>query len=66
MQLGPLTIRRTKHVQAEQDIRYKVKAAMAALVENLLHDNRRYKAALQRWGVSEGVIKGKAEGKHES
>ena len=61
MIIGPLTIRRTKDIQEEQVTRDKAKAVSSKLIEMLLHDNRRYKAALQRWGVSEGVIKGKAE-----
>jgi hypothetical protein len=37
MQIGPITIRWTKDVEAEQDIRDKARAVSAALVEQLLH-----------------------------
>jgi len=67
MIIGPLTIRWTKDIKAEQaafraavEAKHdKAKVISAKIVERLLHDNRQYKAALHRWGVSEGVIKGK-------
>lgn len=59
MIIGPITIRWTKDIKAEQVQHDKAKLISNKLLEHLLHDNRQYKAALHRWGVSEGVIKGK-------
>ena len=58
MVIGPLTIRRTKTVEAEQAKRAKSKAISNKMVGLMLHDNRRFKAILHRWGLSEGIIEG--------
>ena len=56
MTIGPITIRWTKDIKAEQAERDKARHVSAALTEALLHDNRRYKAILRRWGLSESLI----------
>ena len=62
MIIGPITIRWTKDIQAEQDKRAKAKAISAKITDSLLAKIDRYRIELERWGLSEGVIKGK-EGK---
>ena len=61
MIIGPIIIRWTKDVKAEQDKRDYAKAVSARLVGMLLADNTHYKAALRRWGLSEGLIGDKAD-----
>ena len=56
MIIGKWTIRRTSDIEAEQVAHDKAKRISAIVTEALLHDNRRYKAILRRWGLSEGVI----------
>jgi len=64
MQIGPITIRWTKDIKAEQEKSDKAKAISVKLLDTLLAKIVRYQAALERWGVSEGVMKGKdKEGK---
>ena len=54
MTIGPITVRWTKDIKAEQDRRDKAKVVSAKLVEVLL---RKYTDALEaRWGLSEGMI----------
>ena len=52
---GPITIRWTKDVQAEQVKRDDAKRVSARLVELLMHTHRQDKAILRRWGLSEGL-----------
>ena len=56
MVIGPVTIRWTKDIKAEQAARIKAKAISAKMVELMLYDNRRFKAILRRWGLSDDNI----------
>ena len=56
MTIGPITIRWTKAVQAEQRHRDTAKRISAKVASLLLEENRRYKGILRRWGMDEGVI----------
>ena len=56
MTIGPITIRWTKAVQAEQRHRDTAKRISAKVAALLLDENRQYKAILRTWGLSEGVI----------
>lgn len=58
MIIGPLTIQWTKTVQREEQERVKNKEISTKVVESLLHELRQDKAALRRWGLSEGIIEG--------
>ena len=60
MVIGPVTIRLTKDIKAEQAERDKAKSVSAKLVELLMHTHRRDRAILRRWGLSEGMIEQEA------
>ena len=56
MKIGPITIRRTKAVEAEQAKREHRNQARNKVVALLLKENNYYKAEFQRWGIKEGMI----------
>ena len=60
MVIGPITVRWTKTVQAEQRQRDTAKRISAKVASLLLAENRQYKDILRDWGLSEGVIGYKA------
>jgi len=66
MIIGKWTIRRTSDIEAEQAAHDKAKRVSAIVTEALLHDNRRYKAILHRWGLSEGLIGERADNSQEA
>ena len=66
MVIGKWTIRRTADIEAEQAAHDKSKRVSAIVTEALLHDNRRYKAILYRWGLSEGLIDQRADNSQEA
>ena len=57
MQLGPITVRWTKDIEAEQADRNRKKKISLALTQALMDDNRRLKAEYKRWGIDEHLIK---------
>ena len=57
MKIGPVTVRWTKDIEAEQTDRAKKKRATTSLMQALLDDNRRLKAEYKRWGIDEHLIK---------
>ena len=60
MTIGPIIIRWTKTVQAEQRHRDTAKRISVKVASLLLEENRQYKDILRAWGLSEGVIGYKA------
>lgn len=60
MIVGPVTIRWTKDIKAEQARRAKAKRLSVAVTEALLHDNTRYKALLRQHGLSKVLIDAQA------
>lgn len=56
MIIGPLTIRRTKDVEAEQARQARAKAVRNKLVALLLSENTHQKAVLRRWGLLEPLM----------
>ena len=60
MTIGPIIIRWTKTVQAEQRHRDTAKRISVKVASLLLEENRQYKDILRTWGLSEGVIGYKA------
>ena len=66
MVIGPVTIRLTKDIKAEQAERDKAKAVSAKLVELLMHTHRRDRVILRRWGLCEGLIEQRADNTQEA
>ena len=66
MVIGPVTIRLTKDIKAEQAERDKAKAVSAKLVELLMHTHRRDRAILRHWGLCEGLIEQRADNTQEA
>ena len=60
MTIGPIIIRWTKTVQAEQRHRDTAKRISAKVASLLLEENRQYKAVMDAYYLSEGVIGYKA------
>ena len=60
MTIGPIVVRWTRAVQAEQRQRDTAKRISAKVASLLLEENRQYKDILRTWGLSEGVIGYKA------
>ena len=56
MRIGPITVRWTADIEAEQAKRVKAKAVSTKLVELILAENTAYRAQAHRWGLSEGLI----------
>lgn len=56
MRLGPITIRWTKDVEAEEAKRNTSNAIRNKMVAKLLQQNSQYRAILHRWGLDAGLL----------